>query len=192
MFHPKLKNLQIQKKEVEKYASLWNSSPLPLQWTNTKIWSEAVASNSNTNSGGFWEEPAKSSNIQKSNNASGTIEVSKLAVRGHSGANVQVQTASPKQNIISSVPEGSPLKTKGATNATHPSKKAKHNNSSKKASAATDNNCNNEFTAWCSKALAAHVNVIDGEYRFLTNQKKDLFLIDTFNNFSADFCVFFA
>lgn len=71
---------------------------------------------------------------------------------GNAAANVKATTT--KANLSSS----------GATNMANNntlSKKSK-TNSSKKSNTNNDDNGNNEFNAWCSKALAAHVDIIDG------------------------------
>lgn len=166
------------KKDNEKFASLWNNTSLPLQWSNTKMWAETVATNTNNQSlsgntvsaGGFWEEPSKSPGLPKTNTKSLTKCQTVANMQSHatttksnsgSAANVAASTTSNNKTVPGKpVPSSSSSSTAVNNNAL--SKKSKAN-ASKKANTNNNNSENNEFTNWCSRALAAHVDVIDGK-----------------------------
>lgn len=143
------------------------------------MWGDNSISNGNTSLGtgttsvsGFWEEPTKTAIIVKSNTALNTVAGNKTLSKSQTVSNIQSQAAVAKQNTTITINNkttairaaGGGANAACSPNSNVPPKKLKANNSARKTNASNDGN--NEFTAWCSKALSTHVDVIDGIYLF--------------------------
>lgn len=128
--------------------------------------SNTTSVNTTTSVGGFWEEPTRGSTL-KTNNALGTPSGNKAISKSQTVSHIQTQPIASKQSATATVNKAKiTISTTSTTtnNNNAISKKVKPNSAAKKTSSNNDSNGNNEFTAWCSKALSAHVDVVDSKY----------------------------
>lgn len=148
------------------------------------MWGENANNSTSVNAattsvGGFWEEPTRAT-TQKANITLGTTSGNKAISKSQTVSHIQSQSLGSKQIAASSVNKPTKPIINTTTNSTNNNnaipKKAKPNNPAKKSSTNSDSNGNNEFTAWCSKALSAHVDVIDGNSNNIINLLTFLYL----------------
>lgn len=140
-----------------------------------------------TNNQGFWEDLGKSpapNKVQVNGSAGKALTKSQTVSTMQSTATNNGNNGNSTNNNNNSVGNSTKVAQSGklalsktsssgnvaasaasvTTSAGVNNKKAKGNAPAKKGSATADESINDEFSAWCVKALSAHSDVIDGKY----------------------------